>query len=109
MAIKIDFEKAYGRVRWDFIKVSLKAAVLKQRLRINVEGVKWGLAADSSCPFCGHAPIDILHILRDCTTAKDTTKRHEGRANWSCLFGILAWRLWKNRNFFYISRNILQC
>lgn len=32
MAIKIDFEKAYGRVRWDFIKVSLKAAGIPEYL-----------------------------------------------------------------------------
>ncbi|KAL1148082.1 hypothetical protein V6Z11_A10G100800 [Gossypium hirsutum] len=59
-----------------------------------------GLVVDSSCPFYGHAPEDILQILRGYTSIKDTTKIHEGRANWSCLFGILAWRLWKNRNLF---------
>ncbi|KAH1098384.1 hypothetical protein J1N35_015305 [Gossypium stocksii] len=66
-----------------------------------MERVKWGLIIDPSCPICGHDSKDILHIIRDCTAAKtvwrqviqDTTKIHEGGANWVCLFGLLAWHI----------------
>ncbi|MBA0874644.1 hypothetical protein Goshw_019981, partial [Gossypium schwendimanii] len=30
----------------------------------------------------------------------DLLKLHEGRANWVCLFGLLAWCIWKNYNLF---------
>ncbi|MBA0733991.1 hypothetical protein Gogos_017945 [Gossypium gossypioides] len=39
---------------------------------------------------------------------------HEGGTNWACLFGVLIWRLWKNRNLyifqgsFWISREIIK-
>ncbi|MBA0603244.1 hypothetical protein Gorai_003397 [Gossypium raimondii] len=59
----------------------------------------WKLPVDLSCPLCGHALEGILHILKDCTIAKaiwrqDTTKIHERGANWSCFFGLLAWRIY---------------
>ncbi|MBA0648959.1 hypothetical protein Goklo_016580 [Gossypium klotzschianum] len=44
--------------------------VLKERLLSNVERVKRGLIVNPSCPICGHDLEDILHIIRDCTTAK---------------------------------------
>ncbi|MBA0857175.1 hypothetical protein Goshw_008642, partial [Gossypium schwendimanii] len=42
-----------------------------QRLLSNVERVKRELEVDSSCSIYGHESEDILHILKDCTTAKD--------------------------------------
>ncbi|KAH1090753.1 hypothetical protein J1N35_018010 [Gossypium stocksii] len=72
---------------------------LKQRLLTNVERVRRGLAVDASCQICGHASEDILHIIRDCPMAKEDTSTLYGREiSWACLFGLLAWRLWKNRN-----------
>lgn len=32
MTVKIDLEKAYDRVRWDFVEASLKAARIPSRL-----------------------------------------------------------------------------
>ncbi|MBA0780467.1 hypothetical protein Gotri_004561 [Gossypium trilobum] len=48
------------------------------------------------------------------TTYKDNSKIHEGGASWACLFGLLIWRLWNNRNLFnfqgrsWSSREIVQ-
>ncbi|MBA0615348.1 hypothetical protein Godav_015499, partial [Gossypium davidsonii] len=36
-----------------------------------LERVKRELAVDPSCSIYGHESEDILHILKDCTTAKD--------------------------------------
>ncbi|XP_040960272.1 uncharacterized protein [Gossypium hirsutum] len=36
-----------------------------------MERVRRGLAVDPYCPICGYHSEDILHILRDCTSAKD--------------------------------------
>lgn len=44
---------------------------LQGRLLSNVERVRRGLAVDPSCPICGYHSKDILHILRDCTIAKE--------------------------------------
>ncbi|MBA0555954.1 hypothetical protein Golob_026099 [Gossypium lobatum] len=61
--------------------------------------VKRGLAVDLSCSICGFHSEDILYILKDCNAAKDVWSRviTEGGTSWACLFGILIWRLWKNR------------
>ncbi|KAK5802901.1 hypothetical protein PVK06_030530 [Gossypium arboreum] len=53
------------RVRF-FIRTALQGSLLS-----NVERVRQGLAADSSCSFCGFHSEDILHILRDCAVAKE--------------------------------------
>ncbi|KAK5824613.1 hypothetical protein PVK06_019394 [Gossypium arboreum] len=45
--------------------------VLQGRLLSNVERVWRGILDDSSCLICGHYLEDVLHILRDCPTAKD--------------------------------------
>ncbi|MBA0778213.1 hypothetical protein Gotri_006107, partial [Gossypium trilobum] len=75
--------------------------ILKQRLLSNVKRAKRGLVDDPSCPICDYELVDTLHIVRDYTTANDenTTIYDEG-ASWACLFGILAWHLWKNHNLF---------
>ncbi|MBA0871692.1 hypothetical protein Goshw_029070 [Gossypium schwendimanii] len=80
--------------------------VLKEgRLFNNVKRVRRGLATDPSCPLCGYHSKDILHILRDYTVAKeDNSKIHEGGASWACLFGLLIWHLWNNRNLFNFQR-----
>lgn len=44
---------------------------LKQRLLTNAERARCGIAADPSCPMCGYESEDILHIIRDCTLAKE--------------------------------------
>ncbi|KAH1039339.1 hypothetical protein J1N35_041082 [Gossypium stocksii] len=82
MTIIIDLEKAYDRVRWDFIHASLYPAgpqrvrffiwtALQGRLLSNVEPAKRGLEDDPSCSICGFHSKDILLILRDCVVAKE--------------------------------------
>ncbi|MBA0750815.1 hypothetical protein Gogos_002200, partial [Gossypium gossypioides] len=95
----------------------------------NVERVRRGLTVDPSSTICGFHSEDILHILRDCDVAKDVWNQvipgnclsnffsnnsqgwllgnlqnnsmvHEEGSSWACLFGLLIWRLWKNRNLF---------
>ncbi|KAH1031751.1 hypothetical protein J1N35_043925 [Gossypium stocksii] len=103
--------------------------VLKQRILSNVERVKRGLAVDPSCFVCGSPIEDILHILRNFNIAKDvwsqvitgnrlttffslnlqywillnvqdTSVIPDGGSTWAGLFGMVKWRLWKNRNLF---------
>ncbi|MFQ6670445.1 hypothetical protein Gotur_035360 [Gossypium turneri] len=53
------------------------------RLLTNVERVRRGIVVDSSCSICGHDSEDILHIIqdyilhiiRDCTLAKEVWKQ----------------------------------
>ncbi|KAA3489715.1 Non-LTR retroelement reverse transcriptase [Gossypium australe] len=85
--------------------VFLENEPLRMRLLTNTERARRGLAEDPSCPICGPPSEDILHVIRDCTLAKEVWKQvnpssHGAEANWACLFGLLAWRLWKNRNLF---------
>ncbi|MBA0799698.1 hypothetical protein Gohar_010197 [Gossypium harknessii] len=54
--------------------------------------VRRGIGSDSTCRLCGHDLEELLHVLRDCPVARDI--------EWPCHFGMLAWRLWKNRNNF---------
>ncbi|KAK5786060.1 hypothetical protein PVK06_040687 [Gossypium arboreum] len=106
----------------------------KQRLLTNSERVRRGFGQSSVCPLCGHDSEDLLHVLRDCLIAKKTwmlvvptemisrffyepfqiwlsanicshDKVQDKEITWSCLFGIIAWRIWKNRNLF-IFQNI---
>ncbi|KAH1096691.1 hypothetical protein J1N35_013612 [Gossypium stocksii] len=88
MAIKIDLEKAYDRVSWDFIDVSLRAIgipeylvnvimsvisnpTMQGRILSNVERVRKGILEDPSCHICGFHSEDIVHILQYCSAAKD--------------------------------------
>ncbi|MBA0662685.1 hypothetical protein Goklo_006766 [Gossypium klotzschianum] len=106
------------------LKVLIRFAM---RLLSNVERVKRGLVVDPSCSICSFPSEDILHILRDCNATKDVWSQvitcnrltnffslnlqdwillnvqdasviPKGGTSWACLFGILIWRLWKNRN-----------
>ncbi|KAA3474835.1 GTP cyclohydrolase 1-like [Gossypium australe] len=101
--------------------------VANQRLLTNSERTRRGIGQSNACPRCGHACEDIMHVLRDCTTAKEAwilvvplekhsrffseplqswltsnlcchLKLQDKETTWSCLFGIIAWRIWKNRN-----------
>ncbi|KAA3488057.1 RNA-directed DNA polymerase (Reverse transcriptase) [Gossypium australe] len=74
--------------------------VANQRVLTNSERTRRGFGQSSACSRCGHEVEDIMHVLRDCPTAKE-----DKGITWSCLFGILAWRLWKNRNLL-IFQNI---
>lgn len=49
-----------------FIWTALQGGLLS-----NVERVRRGLAVNPSCPICGHHSVDILHILKDCSTDKE--------------------------------------
>ncbi|KAK5776256.1 hypothetical protein PVK06_044215 [Gossypium arboreum] len=88
----------------------------------------------SRVAICGHDTKDIIHVLRDCSKAKEVwklvvpsekqarffsdlfqiwfstklcchLKMQDKEITWSCLFGLIAWRIWKNRNLF-IFQNI---
>ncbi|XP_052482520.1 uncharacterized protein LOC128036033 [Gossypium raimondii] len=94
----------------DYLGVILQPELspLKQRLLTTAERAKHGLAEDPSCPICGHSLEDILHVIRDCTLSKEVWKQvnpssYGAEANWACLFGLLAWRLWKNREWTYLN------
>ncbi|KAK5776838.1 hypothetical protein PVK06_044803 [Gossypium arboreum] len=101
----------------------------KQRLLTNSERARRGIGHSSACPLCGHEIEDILDVICDCSKAKEVwmlvvpsekstrffsdpiqiwfftnlcchDKLQDKGITWSCLFGIIAWRLWKNRNLF---------
>ncbi|KAG8474496.1 hypothetical protein CXB51_031152 [Gossypium anomalum] len=101
----------------------------QQRILTNSERVRRGIGYSTSCTLCGHAVEDLVHVLRDCLIAKDVWNIvlpvqlkqrffsasfsdwlllnlcfHESLYGngftWPCLFGLLTWRLWKNRNLF---------
>ncbi|KAH1055801.1 hypothetical protein J1N35_033866 [Gossypium stocksii] len=80
MAIKIDLEKVYDRVRWNFIDASLQVAEWQGH------GVH-AVMADGSL-------IEWLELNLRNKQAINLT----GGVSWSCLFGIIIWRMWKNRN-----------
>lgn len=88
-----------------------------------------GIGDDSFCLLCNHDSVDILHVLKDCPAAKevmlsDVLANHqlsffssslfeliesnlcnllgmpnEG-INWTNLFGLIVWCIWKNKNLF---------
>ncbi|KAL1091080.1 hypothetical protein V6Z11_D07G133500 [Gossypium hirsutum] len=103
--------------------------VFKQRILTNEERVRRGIGQDPSCSFCHNELKDILHVFRDCPTTKEVWSQVvpnskqgnfyfknliewlENNLNdnlwmlnigisWSCLIGLIVWRLWKNRNLF---------
>ncbi|KAA3471573.1 LINE-1 reverse transcriptase isogeny [Gossypium australe] len=45
--------------------------VANQRVLINSERVRRGFGQSSACSRCGHDVEDIMHVLRDCQTAKE--------------------------------------
>ncbi|KAA3489594.1 reverse transcriptase [Gossypium australe] len=73
--------------------------VINQRLFTNSERARRGIGQSSACPRCGHELEDIMHVLRDCLNSKEAWKLEKG-ITWSCLFGIIAWRIWKSRDLF---------
>ncbi|KAL1071464.1 hypothetical protein V6Z11_D11G091000 [Gossypium hirsutum] len=101
----------------------------QQKLLTNSERARRRIGHCSSCPICGHDIEDLVHVLRDCPSAQDVWRLvipdqlkqrffsvsfqdwlslnlcfHERLQDyglmWSCLFGLVTWRLWKNRNLF---------
>ncbi|MBA0780342.1 hypothetical protein Gotri_004454 [Gossypium trilobum] len=103
--------------------------VLKQMLLTNIERIRRGSGSSSACGICGHVLEDMMHTLKDCLAAKGVWDKiipkqtlssfysgslldwmatnlqnqmtsSTGGIDWSCLFGIIAWRIWKNRNMF---------
>ncbi|MBA0758008.1 hypothetical protein Gotri_021044 [Gossypium trilobum] len=88
-----------------------------------------GIGHNNSCTLCGHDFEDLAHVLRNYPSAKDAWmlvipdqlkqrffsasfqdwlilnlcfhERLQGSGlTWSCLFGLIAWLIWKNRNLF---------
>ncbi|KAE8663802.1 hypothetical protein F3Y22_tig00112888pilonHSYRG00055 [Hibiscus syriacus] len=99
---------------------------LRNRLLTNMERARRGLTSDPSCPSCGESVENILHVVCDCPDAKITwlqilpshdagsffsfslldwlNTNHKNLVGtigngyrWNNLFGIVMWRLWKNR------------
>ncbi|MBA0630524.1 hypothetical protein Godav_002615, partial [Gossypium davidsonii] len=87
------------------------------------------LGHSSACGVCGHIYKDVLHVLKDFPVATDILKLlipsdrfnrfyssnlqewtisnlHNqydicfGKVDWECLFEIIIWRIWNNRNLF---------
>ncbi|MBA0566148.1 hypothetical protein Golob_010992, partial [Gossypium lobatum] len=95
-----------------------------------VELTRRGIGHDLACGLCDHGPEDVLHAIRDCPVAarniwdqlipldwysrfyagnihewldSNLENQHDwclGDVDWQCLFGITAWRIWKNLKFF---------
>ncbi|KAL1127374.1 hypothetical protein V6Z11_A13G174800 [Gossypium hirsutum] len=110
------------------VRVFLWLAV-QQRLLINSESVRKGLSACSSCALCGHTTEGLAHVFRDCSFAKNVwmfilpeqlkqrffsspfpywfslnlsfhERLQDSGLSWPCLFGVVVWRVWKNKNLF---------
>ncbi|KAE8664333.1 hypothetical protein F3Y22_tig00112800pilonHSYRG00027 [Hibiscus syriacus] len=91
-----------------------------------MERVRRCLSSDKCWPLCGECEEPILHAIRDCNAARSTWLQilpahktgsffnynlldwlelnlqnvagtNGGSRNWNHLFGILLWRIWKNR------------
>ncbi|KAE8724330.1 hypothetical protein F3Y22_tig00010533pilonHSYRG00196 [Hibiscus syriacus] len=59
------------------------------------------------CPVCGHNEETIIHVLRDCPTAGAAWTRITPAQRH--MFGILAWRLWKQRcSFIFNGEEVIQ-
>ncbi|MBA0702612.1 hypothetical protein Goari_026810 [Gossypium aridum] len=98
--------------------------LLKYRLFTKEEIVRKGFGHDLNCGVCGNVSKDVLHVLRDCSTARNiwnllvpydwltnfyssslqnwlvlNLQGHQDwyvrDIDWKCLFEIIAWRLWK--------------
>ncbi|KAA3474645.1 reverse transcriptase [Gossypium australe] len=105
----------------------------RQRLLTNSEQTRRGISHSSSCSTCGHGVEDLEHALRDCPAAKEVWMLvipnqlkqrffsvpfpnwltlnlcfHESLQGsdltWSCLFGMIAWRIWKKRNLLIFQK-----
>lgn len=81
--------------------------ICKQRLLTNSERVRRGIGQNTVCSICQHHLEDTLHVLQDCPATKEMWMqlipinwRPQTETPWGSLFGLIAWRLWKNRNFF---------
>ncbi|MBA0861075.1 hypothetical protein Goshw_024141, partial [Gossypium schwendimanii] len=46
--------------------------ILKQHLLTNAERARRGVGIDNTCQVCRHGSEDVLHVLRDCLTVRDT-------------------------------------
>ncbi|MBA0580765.1 hypothetical protein Gorai_022969, partial [Gossypium raimondii] len=53
-----------------------------------------GLSYNISCPICGHETEDTLHVLRDCSIAKEAwmhvvpiEQQNSGPSHWECFSG----------------------
>ncbi|KAA3484791.1 Retrovirus-related Pol polyprotein LINE-1 [Gossypium australe] len=108
------FQEDYWKIIWKYsgpqrVRVFLWLA-FKQRILTNLERVRQRISHSNSCTLCGHDFEDLVHVLRDCPSAKDVwrlvipdqlkQRLRDSGTTWSCLFGLIAWHIWKNRNLF---------
>ncbi|CAN1179618.1 Putative ribonuclease H protein At1g65750 [Linum perenne] len=90
----------------------------KDKLLTNEGRCRRGLSTDDNCGWCGMATESIVHVLRDCSFARDTWRAVGGfdteglewnreTSEWLQLFlagekdlrfGIVCWYLWRSRN-----------
>ncbi|MBA0714595.1 hypothetical protein Golax_013559, partial [Gossypium laxum] len=68
--------------------LNLLQTILKQRLLTNAKRVRRGLVVDPYCPICGHELEDVMHVIRDCTTAKEGTCLVFDAKLWGILDGL---------------------
>lgn len=108
------------------VRIFLQLAY-QQRLLTSSERVRKGIGHCSSCTLCGHEIEDLAHVLQDCPFAKDVWmlvlprqleqrlfsspfpywfslnlcfqgQLQDSGLSWPCLFGLISWCIWKNRN-----------
>ncbi|MBA0678150.1 hypothetical protein Goari_019511, partial [Gossypium aridum] len=86
--------------------------VLKQWLLTQEKRLRRGFGSDARCLICGHDVEDVIHVVKDCVVAKEDwllskLQNHHNYAmmnvDWSCFFGIVDWRICKNRNLCIFS------
>ncbi|KAL4326271.1 hypothetical protein GQ457_11G005490 [Hibiscus cannabinus] len=106
----------------------------RERLLTNEERFRRHLALDARCCICNNADESVLHILRDCTKARETWSKiipssrldnffdyslqHWLEANlcsktefggndsmWDICFATICWQLWKRRCSVLLDRN----
>ncbi|MBA0660631.1 hypothetical protein Goklo_012619 [Gossypium klotzschianum] len=119
----------FGLLEMVLVLVVGKTLRFQQKLHTNLKRARWGISRNNSCTLRGHDFEDLAHVHRDYPYAKDVWmlvvpdqlkqrffsvsfqdwlilnlcfhERLQGSGlTWSCMFGLIAWRIWKNKNLF---------
>ncbi|KAK5839190.1 hypothetical protein PVK06_007960 [Gossypium arboreum] len=65
--------------------------------------VRRGLANDASCSICGHASENILHIIRDCTVAKEAKQASLDSRSISSDYTVLPLKELTSKDWIYLN------
>ncbi|MBA0573978.1 hypothetical protein Golob_001221 [Gossypium lobatum] len=78
---------------------------LKQRLLTNAKRVRRGIGSSRACGFCGQDYEDVLHVLRDCLTARTIWNKliPEGRLSKFYIGSLSNWMTENLQNHLNIS------